>query len=59
MKLMDVSLILSTMGEIIFDWQIRYNYSLYSFITFSIAVIYCLLPMSSILQKIHPEHFRK
>jgi hypothetical protein len=58
MKLLDVTLILRALGEIIFDSQIRTGVTWESYVCLSVAVVYCCLPMDSLLALFHGEKFR-
>lgn len=58
LKLLDISLIMRPAGSLIFDFQIKDTYTIESIVCSVVALIYILLPMDRILQKVHGEEFR-
>jgi hypothetical protein len=58
MKLLDATLILRAIGEIIFDSQIRNGVSWQSYVCLGVGVLYCCLPMETLLAVFHGEKFR-
>lgn len=59
MSLLEFSLILECSGEIFFDMQIRYEYSIVSIVCLILGTIYLLLPKNDILSYFHNEKFHK
>ncbi len=58
MKLVDATLIFRSLGEIIFDSQIRNGFSWESILCLCIGVVYICLPMDEVLEFFHEEKFR-
>jgi hypothetical protein len=58
MKLLDFSLMLRSIGELIFDSQIRSGVAWQSIVCLILGVIYVILPMDSILDFFHEEKFK-
>ena len=58
MKLLDFSLMLRSIGELIFDSQIRNGVAWQSIVCLILGVVYVLLPMDSILGFFHEEKFK-
>lgn len=57
-KLLDATLILRAVGEIIFDSQVRNGVTWESYVCLVIAVVYILLPMDTLLALFHGEKFK-
>jgi len=58
MKLLDFSLMLRSIGELIFDSQIRNGVTWQSIVCLIIGIVYVILPMDSILNFFHEEKFK-
>jgi hypothetical protein len=59
MKLLDATLIMRCVGELIFDKMIRESWTWGSMICLFISVIYFLLPMDRVLSYVHSESFNE
>ncbi len=57
MKLLDFTLVIKPLGEIIFDTQIRSTCSVESIILLCIGIIYMVIPIDQILQFMHDQKF--
>jgi hypothetical protein len=58
MKLLDITLILKPIGEIIFDMQVRHgNWTVGSIVMLVIGFFYLIIPMNKLLGAINPEKF--
>lgn len=57
MKLLDFTLIMKPVGEIMFDQQIRSVYTVGSIVMIIVAFIYIISPIDSIIEWINPEDF--
>lgn len=59
LKLLDLTLFIKPMGELLFDFQIRDGVNVESIIFAIIGALYCLLPMDDILKFVHEEAFKQ
>ena len=57
MWLLDFTLILKPVGELLFDSQIRETHTNMSIVCLCIGVIYVLLPVNRLLDFLHSEEF--
>ena len=57
MKLLDFTLILKPVGEIMFDQQIRSVYTVGSIVMIIVAFFYLIIPIDGIINYINPEDF--
>lgn len=53
LKLLDFTLFIKPMGELLFDFQIRDGVNVASIIFAIIGLLYCILPMDNILKFVH------
>jgi hypothetical protein len=53
LTLLDFSIVMKPIGELIFDTSIRDGYHIESIICLIIGVVYLLLPMNSIINTLH------
>jgi len=53
LKLLDITLIMRPVGSLIFDFQIKNSYTIESIVCTGVALLYIMLPMNDIIQKIH------
>ena len=59
LKLLDISLVMKPIGELIFDYTIRTNiHPVASIVCLVLGVIYCILPVGWIQGKTHKEEFK-
>jgi hypothetical protein len=58
MKLLDFSLMLRSIGELIFDSHIRNGVAWQSIVCLILGFIYVILPMDSVLDFFHEEKFK-
>lgn len=54
---LDFTLVLKPVGELIFDYQLRHTFSINSLIMLCIGVVYMLLPLNMILEWVNHENF--
>jgi hypothetical protein len=57
LKLLDFTLIMKPLGEIIFDAGIRDHVQVESIVLTAVAVVYVCLPMDTLLEWLHSETF--
>jgi hypothetical protein len=57
MKLLDISLVMKPVGELIFDFQIKDHYTIESIVCTAVAIAYLLLPIPQLLECLHKEEF--
>lgn len=57
LKLLDLTLLMKPVGEIIFDYSIRDRCSVSSIVMVCVSIIYFLLPMNKVLEFFHGERF--
>lgn len=57
LKLLDFTLVLKPIGELIFDSQIRHSVQAESIVLLCIGTLYLVLPMDKILDFFHKEEF--
>jgi hypothetical protein len=53
LKLLDVSLLMKPIGELIFDSYVKDGVHISSFVCFAVALAYCLFPVDWLLDKMH------
>ncbi len=58
MKLLDFTLLCKSLGEMLFDYQIRDSYCTSSLVMAAVGFVYLIVPVDKFLEWIHPEKFK-